>query len=189
MKKLILIFIMALANSLAFAQKNTDKTLYIVDGAVSQKAFVDALPKDLINNMEVIKGVESVVVVTTKSKAAADTPVISIRPSKDDKPVNDTEHQAAATMETLKKHLEWPVNDTEHQATATLYYRSSTGGDFVPAQPLCIVKSPDGKLFKGDMPSISPDTIKSIHVLKDDKAEAYKEYGDITNGVVLVELK
>jgi hypothetical protein len=167
MKKVILIFIMALISSLAFAQKNTDKTLYIVDGAVSQKAFVDALPKDLINNMEVIKGVESVVVVTTKSKAAADTPVISIRPSKDDKPVNDTEHQAAAT----------------------LYYRSSTGGDFVPAQPLCIVKSPDGKLFKGDMPSISPDTIKSIHVLKDDKAEAYKEYGDITNGVVLVELK
>ena len=167
MKKLILIFIMALASSLAFAQKNTDKTLYIVDGAVSQKAFVDALPKDLINNMEVIKGVESVVVVTTKSKAAADTPVISIRPSKDDKSVNDTEHQAAAT----------------------LYYRSSTGGDFVPAQPLCIVKAPDGKIFKGDMPSISPDTIKSIHVLKDDKAEAYKEYGDITNGVVLVELK
>lgn len=167
MKKLILIFIMALASSLAFAQKNTDKTLYIVDGAVSQKAFVDALPKGLINNIEVIKGVESVVVVTTKSKAAADTSVISIRPSKDDKPVNYIGHQAAAT----------------------LYYRSSTGGDFVPAQPLCIVKSPDGKLFKGDMPSISPDTIKSIHVLKDDKAEAYKEYGDITNGVVLIELK
>ena len=37
MKKLILIISMALASSLAFAQSDTDKTLYIIDGVVSTK--------------------------------------------------------------------------------------------------------------------------------------------------------
>ena len=168
MKKLILIISMVLASSLAFAQENTDKTLYLVDGVVSKKAFVDALPKDLINNMEVIKGVESVVVITTKSKATADNPVISIRASKSDAPDNNTEYQAVIT------------------------YGTSIPTDVkygVQVNPLCIVKSPDGKLSKGEMSSISPDTIKSIHVLKDDKTEPYKSFGDTSNGVVLIELK
>ena len=167
MKKLILIIAMAFASSLAFAQENADKTLYIVDGVVSQKALVDALPKDLINNMEVVKGVESVVVITTKSKAVTDTPVIGIR--------------------AVKK--EESNNNTEYQSTATLTYRTTTPTDGVKLDPLCIVKTADGKLSKGDMPSISPDTIKSIHVLKDDKTEAYKSFGDTSNGVVLIELK
>ncbi len=168
MKKLILIISMVFAGSLAFAQENTDKTLYLIDGVVSQKTAVDALPKDLINNMEVIKGMESVVVITTKAKAAADTPVIvGVRSVKKDE----------------------TGNDIEHQSTATLTYRRNAPIDLVKADPLCIVKSPDGKLSKGDMPSISPDTIKSIHVLKEDKTEPYKKYGDTSNGVVLIELK
>ena len=167
MKKLILIISMALASSLAFAQENTDKTLYLVDGVVSQKAFVDALPKELINNMDVIKGVESVVVITTKSKAAADTPVISAR--------------AIKKSET--------GNDAENQTVATITYRSTTPVDVVKADPLCIVKTPDGKLSKGDLPTISPDTIKSIHVFKDNQVDPYKSFGDTSNGVILIELK
>ena len=166
MKKLILIITMALASSLAFAQENADKTLYIVDGVVSQKALVDALPKDLINNMEVIKGMESVVVITTKAKAAADTPVISIRPT-----------------------AESNENDPENQVVAAISYRSTSAVDLVKADPLCIVKSPDGKLTKSKMASISPDTIKSIHVFKDEKKETYKSFGDTSNGVILIELK
>ncbi|MBR5835152.1 MAG: hypothetical protein IKY66_03215 [Bacteroidales bacterium] len=168
MKKLILIISMALASSLAFAQENTDKTLYIVDGAVSQKSFVDVLPKDLINNMEVIKGVESVVVITTKAKAAADTPVISIRPTNTDE----------------------STNNTEYQSVATITYRTTTPPvDAVKADPLCILKSPDGTLSKGELSSISPDSIKSIHVFKNDKVEPYKTFGDTSNGVILIELK
>lgn len=169
MKKLILIISMIFAGSLAFAQENTDKTLYLIDGVVAHKAAVDALPKDMINNMEVIKGVESVVVITTKSKAAAETPVIVSAYS-----VNKDES----------------VNDPGHQSVAVLTYRSSTtSGEVVKPEPLCIVKTTDGNLSKGDLHSISPDTIKSIHVLKEDKAEPYKKYGDTSNGVVLVELK
>lgn len=172
---------MALASSLAFAQENADKTLYIVDGVVSQKALVDALPKDLINNMEVVKGVESVVVISTKSKEAADNPVIGIRTVKKEESANNNENQTVATF---------TYGADGNNATAVLSYRTTTPkyGATITA-PLCVLKSPDGKLSKGDMPSISPDTIKSIHVLKDDKTEPYKSFGDTSNGVVLIELK
>lgn len=186
MKKLILIIAMALASSLAFAQENTDKTLYIVDGAVSQKGFVDALPKDLINSTEVIKGVESVVVITTKSKAAADNPVIGIRTVKKEESGNNTENQTVATFD---YGAATPPADG-YQATATITYRTTnptSGATVTP--PLCIVKTPDGKLSKSKMSSVSPDTIKSIHVLKDDTTEPYKSFGDTSNGVVLIELK
>ena len=67
MKKLILVISMALASSLAFAQNSADKTLYIIDGVVSTKATADELPSDAIRNMNVVKGVESVVIITTQS--------------------------------------------------------------------------------------------------------------------------
>ena len=67
MKKLILIISMALASSVAFAQSDTDKTLYIIDGVVSTKAAADELPSDAIKNMNIVKGVESVVIITTQS--------------------------------------------------------------------------------------------------------------------------
>ena len=65
MKKLILIISMALASSLVFAQSSSDKTLYIIDGVVSTKAAADELPSETIKNMNVVKGVESVVIITT----------------------------------------------------------------------------------------------------------------------------
>ena len=65
MKKLILVISMALASSLAFAQNSNDKTLYIIDGVVATKAAADELPSDIIKNMNVVKGVESVVIITT----------------------------------------------------------------------------------------------------------------------------
>ena len=67
MKKLILVISMALASSIAFAQSSTDKTLYIIDGVVSTKAAADELPSDAIRNMNIVKGVESVVIITTQS--------------------------------------------------------------------------------------------------------------------------
>ncbi|MBR1960683.1 MAG: carboxypeptidase-like regulatory domain-containing protein [Bacteroidales bacterium] len=65
MKKLILIISMALASSLAFAQNSNDNTLYIIDGVVATKTAADELPSDAIRNMNIVKGVESVVIITT----------------------------------------------------------------------------------------------------------------------------
>lgn len=67
MKKLIIIISMALASSIAFAQNSNDNTLYIIDGVVATKAAVDELPSDAIRNMNIVKGVESVVIITTQA--------------------------------------------------------------------------------------------------------------------------
>ena len=67
MKKLILIISMALASSIAFAQNSNDNTLYIIDGVVATKAAADELPNDAIRNMNIVKGVESVVIITTQA--------------------------------------------------------------------------------------------------------------------------
>lgn len=68
MKKLILIISMALASSIAFAQNSNDNTLYIIDGVVATKAAADELPSDAIRNMNIVKGVESVVIITTQGR-------------------------------------------------------------------------------------------------------------------------
>ena len=65
MKKLFIIFLMSIATNFAFAQSGEGQTLYIIDGVVSTKAAVDELPSDMIRNMNVVKGVESVVIITT----------------------------------------------------------------------------------------------------------------------------
>ena len=67
MKKLCFIFLMSIATNFAFAQSGEGQTLYIIDGVVSTKAAVDELPSDMIRNMNVVKGVESVVIITTQN--------------------------------------------------------------------------------------------------------------------------
>lgn len=56
---------MVFAGTLAFAQTNEGKTLYVIDGVVSTKEAADELPAETIKNMNIVKGVESVVVITT----------------------------------------------------------------------------------------------------------------------------
>lgn len=58
---------MSIATNFAFAQYGEGQTLYIIDGVVSTKAAVDELPSDMIRNMNVVKGVESVVIITTQN--------------------------------------------------------------------------------------------------------------------------
>lgn len=58
---------MALASSIAFAQNSNENTLYIIDGVVATKAAADELPSDAIRNMNIVKGVESVVIITTQA--------------------------------------------------------------------------------------------------------------------------
>ena len=65
---------MALASSIAFAQEHTrqthitdgSNTLYIIDGVVSLKTAADELPSDEIKNMNIVTGIEKVVIITTK---------------------------------------------------------------------------------------------------------------------------
>ncbi len=56
--------------------------------------------------------------------------------------------------------------------------------------PLYLVKSSDGNIKKVDnIDSISPNDIKTMNVYKGNKGEQFKEYGNTSNGVILIELK
>lgn len=226
MKKLILIISMALASSFAFAQNSNDKTLYIIDGVVSTKAVADELPSDAIKNMNIVKGVESVVVITTQAGREISGRVFDV----DGKPmagvlvmvpktkvgvatdangyykINLTAGEAflnfmyvdypTKTVQVDKANMDDVVMDKN--APQNLVVIKDLKGDVVSvrgvkkddAEPLYIVKSANGDIKKvKSLDSISPNNIKTMNVFKGDKGEQFKKYGDISNGVVLIELK
>ena len=225
MKKLILIISMALASSLAFAQNSADKTLYIIDGVVSTKAAADELPSDAIRNMNVVKGVESVVIITTQSGRKISGRVVDV----EGKPMAGVAVMVPKTKLGVVTGLDgtFNINLPAGEAfltfamvdypTKTVQVDKANRGDIVmdknapqnrevikelkvdvvsvrgekkPAgDPLCIIKKSNGELSKGKLDSLSPDDIKSIHVFKDSHVDAYKEFGDVSNGVIVVELK
>ena len=228
MKKLILIISMALASSFTFAQNSNDKTLYIIDGVVSTKAAADKLPSDAIKNMNIVKGVESVVVITTQAGREISGRVVDI----DGKPmagvlvmvpktkvgvatdangyykINLTAGEAflnfmyvdypTKTVQVDKANMDDVVMDKNAPKNLVVLKELNLNGDVIKVRgekktdgaPLYLVKSSDGNIKKVDnIDSISPNDIKTMNVFKGDKGEQFKKYGDISNGVVLIELK
>ena len=226
MKKLILIISMALASSLAFAQEHTrqthiidgSNTLYIIDGVVSLKTAADELPSDAIKNMNIVTGIDKVVIITTKegrvvSGRVVDTegkPIIGVAvlsPKTHNGVVTDMEGRfqmnlpAGETFLTFKM-IDYPSKTVQvdksdlgdivmdKNATQDVVVISARGEKKAGAEPLFLVKYANGKVKKVDsLDSISPSDIKTMNVFKDKSVEQFKKYGDTTNGVVLVELK
>ena len=233
MKKLILIILMALASSLVFAQNSNDKTLYIIDGVVSTKAAADELPSETIKNMNVVKGVESVVIITTHagreiSGRVVDTEgkpmagVLVMIPKSKAGVATDANgyykiNLAAGEAFLNYMYVDYPTKTVQVDKTnmddvvmdknapdnlvVIKDLKSdviSVRGEKMPkSDPLYLVKSANGDIKRVDnLESISPDDIKAVNVFKGDKgeqfkkySEQFKKYGDISNGVILVELK
>ena len=226
MKKLILIISMALASSLAFAQAHTrqthiidgSNTLYIIDGVVSLKTAADELPSDAIKNMNIVTGIDKVVIITTKegrvvSGRVVDTegkPIIGVAvlsPKTHNGVVTDMEGRFQMNLPAGEAFLTFKMIDypsktvqvdksdlgdivMDKNATQDVVVISARGEKKVGAEPLYLVKYANGKVKKVDsLNSISPSDIKTMNVFKDKSVEQFKKYGDTTNGVVLVELK
>ena len=225
MKKLILIISMALASSLAFAQEHTrqthitdgSKTLYLIDGVLSLKTAADELPSDAIKNMNIVTGIEKVVIITTKngrvvSGRVVDTegkPMIGVAvlsPKTHNGVVTDMDGRFQMNLPAGEAFLTFNMID---YPSKTVQVDKTDLGDIVmdknapenivvisarvekkPAgDPLCIIKKPDGEISKGSLESVTPDQIKSMHVFKDNQTDMYKKFGDTSNGVILIELK
>lgn len=225
MKKLILIISMALASSIAFAQEHTrqthitdgSKTLYLIDGVLSLKTAADELPSDAIKNMNIITGIEKVVIITTKngrvvSGRVVDTegkPIIGVAvlsPKTHNGVVTDMDGRFQMNLPAGEAFLTFKMIDypsktvqvdksdlgdivMDKNATQDVVVISARGEKMQAGDPLCIIKKPDGEISKGSFDSITPEQIKSIHVFKDNQVDLYKKFGDTSNGVILIELK
>lgn len=220
MKKLIFIFLMSFASTLSFAQADQGETLYIIDGVVATKAAADELPSDMIRNMNVVKGVESVVIITTQngreiSGRVVDTEgkpmagVLVMVPKTKAGVATDANgyykiNLAAGeaflqymyvdyptiTVQVDKANMDDVVMDKNARPNTVVVKDVSTPSNPAAGKPLCVIKKSNGKLYVGDMNSISPNDIKTMYVFTGgEQAEAYEKYGDTSNGVIIIELK
>ncbi|MBO7285032.1 MAG: carboxypeptidase-like regulatory domain-containing protein [Alistipes sp.] len=226
MKKLFFIFLMSIATNFAFAQSDEGQTLYIIDGVVSTKAAVDELPSDMIRNMNVVKGVESVVIITTQngreiSGRVVDTEgkpmagVLVMVPKTKAGVATDANGYYKINLAAGEAFLQYMYVDyptitvsvdkanmgdvvmDKNQAENTVVIRDASlkveNFTYQPSKStvdaLCIIKKPNGEIYKGDINSISPNQMKTMHVFKGEQGEQFKKYGDTSNGVILIELK
>ncbi|MBQ1940014.1 MAG: hypothetical protein II362_07360 [Alistipes sp.] len=180
MKKYLLAFVALMGITTLVAQETT-KSLYVIDGKVVSKAEFDQLNPETIQNVDIFKNIEGAVVVTTKSNASG---VEGLRGKLQSKTVRINKQDGSAMVE---ENDEKVLIIGEASVVTTTKSKKTEVAD-----PLILQKKKDGevKVLSPDaIKKMDPNTIQAVSVLKDTTAEAYAKYGDVTNGVIVIELK
>ena len=191
MKKYLLAFVALMGITTLVAQETT-KSLYVIDGKVASKAEFDQLKPETIQNVDIFKNIEGAVVVTTKESgnAMSGLHVITLDKKTDDKKESKTttvlfkKQEGSATVEEQDEKV--LVIGGQASVVTTKSKKTEV------ANPLVLQKKKDGEikvLSLDAFKTMDPNTIQAVWVLKDDTAEAYAKYGDVTNGVIVIELK
>jgi hypothetical protein len=196
MKKYLLALVAVMGITTLMAQEAT-KTLYIVDGVVVSKEIFDSLNPDQIQNVDIFKQIEGAVVVTTKADLKelnglrGRLHVVSL-----DKKAGDQKESKTTTVHFKKQGEAATIEENEEkvlviggQASVVTTTKSKTTE---VANPLILQKKKDGAievLPPDAIKTMDPNTIQAISVLKDKTAEAYATYGEVKNGVIVIELK
>lgn len=177
MKKILLLAIAAMFAQVAVAQNVTDNRkkaekdniLYIIDGKVVSKDAFKAVPPEDVQNIDVYKGVAGAMVMSTKKGDALVGKVVKVNiPSGMD-------------PDTVKQ-----MNNV-----IRIMARGAEDKKFTEVDPLVVVKVSEGNIkVMENVKDIDPNTIKVVTVFKDGKkTEEFKKYGDVSKGVIFVELK
>lgn len=182
MKKLLIFAAMLLMAGGAMAQdaQKNGKTLYILDGQVVPELVFKGIPAEAIKNMNVVKGVESVVIATTV----------------------DAEQMAGVLTGKMNEVETLVLEGSNNSKTevSILSFKNGTGRDETHfrvletdgAKPVTLVIDADGKTTQvKDILDVKPETIESMTVLKSEQAKMIygDEYGDLKDGVILINLK
>ena len=192
MKKYLLALVAVMGITTLMAQEAT-KTLYIVDGVVVSKEIFDSLNPDQIQNVDIFKQIEGAVVVTTKADL---NDLSGLHGRLNDKETGDQKESKTTTVHFTKqgKAATIEVNEEQvlvigDQASVVTTTKSKTTE---VANPLVLQKKKDGAievLPPDAIKTMDPNTIQAISVFKDKTAEAYATYGEVKDGVIVIELK
>ncbi len=181
MKKLLIFAAMVLMAGGAMAQDaQKAKTLYILDGQVVSELVFKGIPAEAIKNMNVMKGVESVVIATTVD-AEQMAGVLTGKMNEVETLVLEGSNNSKTEVSILKFK-----NGAGRDET---YFRVLGSGG---ANPVTLVTDADGKTTQvKDILDVKPETIESMTILKSEQAKSVygDKYGDLKDGVILINLK
>lgn len=181
MKKLLIFAAMVLMAGGAMAQDaKNGKTLYILDGQVVPELVFKGIPAEAIKNMNVMKGVESVVIATTVD-AEQMAGVLTGKMNEVETMVLEGANNSKTEVSILKFK-----NGAGRDET---YFRVLGSGG---ANPVTLVTDADGKTTQvKDILDVKPETIESMTILKSEQAKSIygDKYGDLKDGVILIKLK
>lgn len=181
MKKLLIFAAMLLMAGGAMAQDAQEgKTLYILDGQVVPELVFKGIPAEAIKNMNVMKGVESVVIATTVDAEQ----MAGVLTGK----MNEVETLVLEGANNSKTEVSILKFKNGAGRDETLFRVLGSGG----ANPVTLVTDAYGKTTQvKDILDVKPETIESMTILKSEQAKSVygDKYGDLKDGVILINLK
>ena len=175
MKRIIFIMV-AMMLSMAASAQTTNKTLYIVDGKVVSEEQAKTIKNEDVDNMNVIEGIESAVIINTK-KSAND--VVVIRGEKD------------SDADALKLTVTGAVRN---QKVDEKEFGQQEFNVMLTKNPLFLVTDGKKTVKAESTKEVNPSEILHMTVidfqsLDSAAAEQYKKYGDPSNGVIIIQVK
>ena len=176
MKRIILIMATAMMAFSVSAQQTTNKTLYIVDGKVVSEEQFKTIKNEDVDNMNVIEGIESAIVINTK-KSAND--VVVIRGEKD------------SDADALKLTVSGAVRNEKVDEKE---FGQQEFNVMLTKNPLFLVTDGKKTVKAESTKEVNPSEILHMTVidfqsLDSAAAEQYKKYGDPSNGVIIIQVK
>ena len=173
MKRIIFIMV-AMMLSMAASAQTTNKTLYIVDGKVVSEEQAKTIKNEDVDNMNVIEGIESAVIINTKKKSD----VVVIRGEK------DSDADAMKLNVTGVSQAKMDEKDFGQQEFNVMLTKNPL---FLVTDGKKTVKAESTKEVNHS--EILYMTVIDFQSLDSAAAEQYKKYGDPSNGVIIIQVK